>query len=110
MDEQVDKVHEPLPISGAAGSTLLGAAAAQADVLRRSGARWHAFANLVGGGLIVNLALIAIYTSVFQEDAGQSGAAVASTFAGQVIRIVDGDTFHISGQSVRIRLWALDTP
>jgi micrococcal nuclease len=27
-----------------------------------------------------------------------------------VIRIVDGDTFYVSGQDVRVRLWGLDAP
>jgi endonuclease YncB( thermonuclease family) len=31
-------------------------------------------------------------------------------FSGRVTRIVDGDTFWISGQDVRIRVWALDAP
>ena len=31
-------------------------------------------------------------------------------FSGRVTRIVDGDTFWISGQSVRIRIWGLDAP
>ncbi|WP_187794812.1 thermonuclease family protein [Paracoccus amoyensis] len=31
-------------------------------------------------------------------------------FAGQVNRVVDGDTFWISGQRTRIRVWGLDAP
>ena len=31
-------------------------------------------------------------------------------FPGRVTRIVDGDTFWISGQDVRIRVWGLDAP
>jgi len=31
-------------------------------------------------------------------------------FSGRVTRIVDGDTFWISGQDVRIRVWGLDAP
>jgi len=34
----------------------------------------------------------------------------ANRFNGHVTRIVDGDTFWISGQDVRIRIWALDAP
>ena len=34
----------------------------------------------------------------------------ADRFTGHVTRIVDGDTFWISGQDVRIRVWALDAP
>ena len=42
------------------------------------------------------------------------GARPASSsqidFSGRVTRIVDGDTFWISGQNVRIRIWGLDAP
>ena len=31
-------------------------------------------------------------------------------FAGQVARVVDGDTFWVSGQRTRIRVWGLDAP
>ncbi|WCR11497.1 thermonuclease family protein [Paracoccus stylophorae] len=31
-------------------------------------------------------------------------------FAGQVTRVVDGDTFWISGERTRIRVWGLDAP
>ncbi len=31
-------------------------------------------------------------------------------FAGQVTRVVDGDTFWVSGQRTRIRVWGLDAP
>ncbi|WP_157994760.1 thermonuclease family protein [Paracoccus tegillarcae] len=31
-------------------------------------------------------------------------------FAGQVTRVVDGDTFWVTSQSTRIRVWGLDAP
>ena len=31
-------------------------------------------------------------------------------FAGQVTRVLDGDTFWVSGQRTRIRVWGLDAP
>lgn len=31
-------------------------------------------------------------------------------FTGQVTRVVDGDTFWVSGQRTRIRVWGLDAP
>jgi len=34
----------------------------------------------------------------------------APTFAGHVERVVDGNTFYMSGQGVRIRVWGLDAP
>ena len=34
----------------------------------------------------------------------------APTFSGKMIRVVDGDTFYITGQDVRIRVWGLDAP
>lgn len=40
-----------------------------------------------------------------------SGSPANGTeFSGRVTRIVDGDTFWISGQDVRIRIWGLDAP
>ena len=32
------------------------------------------------------------------------------TFSGTVTRVVDGDTFYVTGQDVRIRVWGLDAP
>ena len=47
-------------------------------------------------------------------DSAQSGSPDAipesDRFTGHVTRIVDGDTFWMSGQDVRIRIWALDAP
>ncbi len=34
----------------------------------------------------------------------------APSFTGTVTRVVDGDTFYITGQDVRIRVWGLDAP
>jgi micrococcal nuclease len=34
----------------------------------------------------------------------------APTFSGTVTRVVDGDTFYMTGQDVRIRVWVLDAP
>ena len=31
-------------------------------------------------------------------------------FSGRVTRVVDGDTFWVNGQDVRIRVWGLDAP
>ncbi len=39
-------------------------------------------------------------------DGGAAGGT--GTFSGQVTRVVDGDTFWISSQDVRIRVWGLD--
>jgi endonuclease YncB( thermonuclease family) len=47
------------------------------------------------------------------SDVANNGPAEisdADRFNGHVTRIVDGDTFWISGQGVRIRIWALDAP
>ena len=46
-------------------------------------------------------------TPVADHGDAHSGAI---DFAGRVTRIVDGDTFWINGQDVRIRIWALDAP
>ena len=36
--------------------------------------------------------------------------SAADTFAGQVTRVIDGDTFRISSSAVRVRVWGLDAP
>ena len=41
---------------------------------------------------------------------GSSALPADIDFSGRVTRIVDGDTFWISGQDVRIRVWGLDAP
>jgi micrococcal nuclease len=40
----------------------------------------------------------------------RSGLPSDIDFSGRVTRIVDGDTFWISSQDVRIRVWGLDAP
>lgn len=77
------------------------------------------------GALIVGLVAVLVMVTgrgeldrlllgVFGEDAPtaqRSGDRPDDTdFSGRVTRIVDGDTFWISGQDERIRVWALDAP
>ena len=44
------------------------------------------------------------------DPQASSPADSGADFQGRVTRIVDGDTFWISGQDVRIRVWGLDAP
>ena len=44
------------------------------------------------------------------EPQANSSAGSGVEFSGRVTRVVDGDTFWISGQDVRIRVWGLDAP
>ena len=48
--------------------------------------------------------------STLSPAAERSGLPSDIDFSGRVTRIVDGDTFWISSQDVRIRVWGLDAP
>ena len=58
---------------------------------------------------VVALAACAGYANL-PSGAGSSEASGADTFSGRVTRVVDGDTFWISSQDERIRVWGLDAP
>jgi endonuclease YncB( thermonuclease family) len=58
---------------------------------------------------VVALAACAGYANL-PSGAGSSEASSTDTFTGRVTRVVDGDTFWISSQDVRIRVWGLDAP
>ena len=67
-----------------------------------------------GPGIAAGLMMLAIVLGVvwFGPNAVPNLAAgtTAPGFSGTVTRVVDGDTFHITGQDVRIRVWGLDAP
>ena len=63
------------------------------------------------GTAIVAVALAAYVGYVnFPGGTGSDATRSADSFTGQVTRVVDGDTFWISSQDVRIRVWGLDAP
>jgi len=49
-------------------------------------------------------------TETRSPTAVRSGIPSDIDFSGRVTRIVDGDTFWVNSQSVRIRVWGLDAP
>ena len=64
----------------------------------------------IGTALFVAaLAACAGYANLADRANGGSTGG-AGSFSGQVTRVVDGDTFWISSQEVRIRVWGLDAP
>ena len=72
-----------------------------------------------GGGLSVQSIGTAVFVVALAACAGYANlpgsaetgqATSADTFTGRVTRVVDGDTFWISSQDERIRVWGLDAP
>lgn len=77
-----------------------------------------------GGALIIGLVAVLflladrgglddLFTDGGAGDVAQPsspGARAEVDFTGDVTRVVDGDTFWISGQEERIRVWGLDAP
>lgn len=68
-------------------------------------------ADLLSGGR----ATIAVLTTMVLTGCVPTEIAAPATpsrfdFAGQVTRVVDGDTFWVSSQRTRIRVWGLDAP
>jgi micrococcal nuclease len=57
--------------------------------------------------LLIALVACGSYLAPVGSDGSGDGGL---TFTGQVTRVVDGDTFWISSQDERIRVWALDAP
>ena len=60
----------------------------------------------------VTIAVIAamVLTGCVPTEVAAPAASSRFDFAGQVTRVVDGDTFWINSQSNRVRVWALDAP
>lgn len=67
---------------------------------RRSASRFHCVA--------LALAAFSIMACLFSTPA--AFAQQGSGLAGRVSKILDGDTFTLSGESRRIRVWGLDAP
>ena len=65
---------------------------------------------MVGDRTGLDRLLVGILQTEDPAAAPEDVNAEQTDFSGRVTRIVDGDTFWISGQDVRIRIWALDAP
>jgi micrococcal nuclease len=76
---------------------------------RRRYGRSLSLSNIGTTVAIVGLAACASYANVTGETAGAASDG-AGTITGRVTRVVDGDTFWISSQDTRIRVWGLDAP
>ncbi|MGR3420829.1 MAG: thermonuclease family protein [Paracoccus sp. (in: a-proteobacteria)] len=63
-------------------------------------------------GVQVTLAVMAamVLTGCVPTEVAAPATPSRFDFAGQVTRVVDGDTFWINSQSTRIRVWGLDAP
>lgn len=67
--------------------------------------------RLAGGrATIAVIAAMVLTGCVPTEVAAPAAAPSRFDFAGQVTRVVDGDTFWVSSQRTRIRVWGLDAP
>lgn len=77
---------------------------------RRSSGRGLSLHNIGTAVFVTALAACAGYANLPGGAGGGGVAEAAGTFSGRVTRVVDGDTFWISSQDVRIRVWGLDAP
>ena len=58
---------------------------------------------------VAALAACAGYANL-PDGSGPPATSSADSFTGVVTRVVDGDTFWLNSQDVRIRVWGLDAP
>ena len=82
---------------------------------RRRGAAARLQRFSVGVVLIAALGGVSALSSCAAPETARPAAVVSSVpsdidFSGRVTRIVDGDTFWLDSQNVRIRVWGLDAP
>lgn len=79
---------------------------------RRSSTRFRGRLFIVLVAALGGLSILTNCASPERTAPITAGPAATSDFdfSGVVTRIVDGDTFWISSQSVRIRVWGLDAP
>ena len=54
--------------------------------------------------------LVAIGIGLLFLEGGMARAEEAPIFEARVSKVLDGDTFTLSGESRRIRVWGLDAP
>ena len=76
---------------------------------RRRYLRRPSVRNVGTAVFVVALAACAGYANL-PDGSGPPTTSGADGFSGVVTRVVDGDTFWLSSQDVRIRVWGLDAP
>ena len=64
----------------------------------------------LGGRVATSVITAVVLTGCVPTEVAAPVTPSRFDFAGQVTRLVDGDTFWISGQRTRIRVWGLDAP
>ena len=65
---------------------------------------------LLGGRAAASVIAAVVLIGCVPTEVAAPATPSRFDFAGQVTRVVDGDTFWISGQRTRIRVWGLDAP
>ncbi|MGR3421462.1 MAG: thermonuclease family protein [Paracoccus sp. (in: a-proteobacteria)] len=65
---------------------------------------------LSGGQATIAVITAMVLTGCVPTEVAAPATPSRFDFAGQVTRVVDGDTFWVSGQRTRIRVWGLDAP
>lgn len=65
---------------------------------------------LFGGRVAASVIAAVVLTGCVPTEVAVPATPSRFDFAGQVTRVVDGDTFWVSGQRTRIRVWGLDAP
>ena len=77
---------------------------------RRRVPRWRPSVQNIGTALfVVALAACAGHANL-PNGSGSPATSSADSFTGVVTRVVDGDTFRLSSQDARNRVWGLDAP
>ena len=76
---------------------------------RRRYRRGPSVQNIGTALFVVALAACAGYANL-PDGSGPPTTSGADGFTGVVTRVVDGDTFWLNSQDVRIRVWGLDAP
>lgn len=65
---------------------------------------------LSGGRVAASVIAAVVLTGCVPTEVAAPATPSRFDFAGQVTRVVDGDTFWINGQRSRVRVWGLDAP
>lgn len=65
---------------------------------------------LLGGRVATSVITAVVLTGCVPTEVAAPATPSRFDFAGQVTRVVDGDTFWVTSQNTRIRVWGLDAP
>ncbi len=76
----------------------------------KAGKRPRKAMRLASSAATLALAILVAWTAGAAQHGFAAEKAPGKTHEGKVTRIVDGDTFYLSGVKSRIRLWGLDAP